>query len=126
MVCYWPIPNMAARYSGARWNWEPSVFELGALNGMCFLRWRERNSVLRKESQDDYRIASLHDHLSAFVDLLLDHNIDLNFAKRELEAQYIKMILTRHHGHIGKSARALGIHRNTLTKRIRDLKINLP
>ncbi len=66
----------------------------------------------------------LHRHLADFVDILLKHKIDLNFAKRELESCYIRRILTENEGHIGHSALSLGIHRNTLSKRMKELGIS--
>ncbi|MCB1041654.1 MAG: hypothetical protein KDC35_01865 [Acidobacteria bacterium] len=66
---------------------------------------------------------NLHSHLTSFVDLLIDHQIDLGFAKRELETCYIRRILEDNQGHIGKSAASLGMHRNTLSKRIKELEI---
>lgn len=81
--------------------------------------------MLRKEIHRVVPISSLHEQLTLFVDLLLEHRVDLDFAKRELEAQYIRRIMAQNNGHIGNSARALGVHRNTLTKRIRDLDIDV-
>lgn len=68
----------------------------------------------------------LHRYLVEFVDVLIQHEIDLNFAKRELESCYIRQILTQHDGHIGHSAKELGMHRNTLSKRMKELGIATP
>ena len=65
----------------------------------------------------------MHQKLADLVSDLINKGIDLNFAKRELESAYIRAILSRHNGHLGKSANALGMHRNTLAKRLRDLEI---
>lgn len=65
----------------------------------------------------------MHEKLSELVTDLIDNSIDLNFAKRQLEAAYIQEILQRNEGNISKSAQVLGIHRNTLTKRMRDLQL---
>lgn len=67
----------------------------------------------------------MHQKLSELVFELIEHDVDLQFAKRQLETAYIQEILTRNQGSIGKSATKLGIHRNTLAKRIRDLNIEL-
>lgn len=67
----------------------------------------------------------MHQKLSEFVTDLIEHDIDLQFAKRQLEKAYIQEILLRNHSNIGKSAKKLGIHRNTLAKRIRDLEIQV-
>lgn len=65
----------------------------------------------------------MHHKLSELVAELINNNIDLQFAKKELESTYIQQILQQHNGNIGLSAKALGMHRNTLSKRIKDLKI---
>ncbi|CAM2069045.1 Helix-turn-helix domain-containing protein [Sulfidibacter corallicola] len=65
----------------------------------------------------------MHHKLSELVAELINNDIDLQFAKKELESTYIREILKRHNGNIGLSAKALGMHRNTLSKRIKDLKI---
>ncbi len=65
----------------------------------------------------------LNRKLTALVEELIQCNIDLHFAQKELEATYIEEILKSHEGNIGQSATALGMHRNTLSKRIKALKI---
>jgi len=65
----------------------------------------------------------LHTKLATFVDDLIDHQIDLALAKRELEVAYIKRILSQNKRNIGLSAKSLGIHRNTLSRRMKDLNI---
>lgn len=61
--------------------------------------------------------------LETLVHNMLAKGVDLSYAKQALEKAYISEILLRHKGNIGQSALALGIHRNTLSKRIRDLEI---
>lgn len=68
----------------------------------------------------------LNPKLASLVRDLINHHIDLQFAKKELESLYIREVLRAHDGHIGQSATALGMHRNTLSKRIKALKIPLP
>ncbi len=68
----------------------------------------------------------LNQKLASLVRELIKHHIDLQFAKKELESLYIREVLRIHGGHIGQSATALGMHRNTLSKRIKALKIPLP
>jgi DNA-binding NtrC family response regulator len=61
--------------------------------------------------------------LDELVAALLVHDIDLQFAKKQLERTYIQALLRRNQNNIGQTARALGVHRNTLSKHIRELKI---
>ena len=65
----------------------------------------------------------LHHKLSSLVGDLVHHGIDLHFAKKELEAMYICEILRANKGNIGSSAKALGMHRNTLSRRLKELQI---
>ena len=39
---------------------------------------------------------------------------------REVEARHIAGVLTLTHGRIGQAAKILGLHRNTLTRKIRQ------
>lgn len=61
--------------------------------------------------------------LETLVLAMLDSDVDLQYAKLSLEKAYIREVLKRHGGNIGQTALALGIHRNTLSKRIRDLDL---
>lgn len=49
---------------------------------------------------------------------MLDGSILLDEAMSEFEKIYIQKALERHSDHICKTAEALGIHRNTLSKRV--------
>lgn len=67
----------------------------------------------------------LHQRMASLVGDLIKYDIDLGFAKNELESLYIKEVLRENDGNIGNTAKALSIHRNTLSKRMRDLKITV-
>ena len=49
-----------------------------------------------------------------------DENLDLN----DMEKRYIRMALERNNGHLGKSAKHLGISSRTMIRRMSELKIN--
>ena len=72
---------------------------------------------------DRWSDGQLHHKLISLVGDLVHHGIDLNFAKKEMEAMYICEILRAHNGNIGSSAKALGMHRNTLSRRLKELQI---
>ena len=44
----------------------------------------------------------------------------------EVEARHIRTVLSHVSGHIGKAAERLGIHRNTLTRKIQEHGIDAP
>ena len=60
----------------------------------------------------------LRDRLECLADEMLDGHIMLDEALAEFEKLYIQKALERHNAHLSRTAAALGIHRNTLTKRL--------
>jgi len=56
--------------------------------------------------------------LEALIDEMLDGHILLTEAVSEFERLYIKKALARNKEHLSKTAKTLGIHRNTISKRI--------
>ena len=60
----------------------------------------------------------LHNRLENLIEEMLEGQILLDEAISELEKLYIKKALARNRQHISKTAAALGIHRNTLSKRV--------
>ncbi len=55
--------------------------------------------------------------LEALIDDMLDGKIMLDEALAEFEKLYIQKALARNGDHLSHTANALGIHRNTLSKR---------
>ena len=58
--------------------------------------------------------------MEALVCEMLDGRILLDEALSEFEKLYIQTALTRNAAHLSKTAAALGIHRNTLSKRVAE------
>ena len=56
--------------------------------------------------------------LEALIDEMLDGQIMLDEALEEFEKLYIQKALARHNEHLSRTAASLGIHRNTLSKRV--------
>lgn len=56
--------------------------------------------------------------MKELIDEMLNGQILLNEAITEFEKLYIQKALDRHEGHLSKTADCLGIHRNTLSKRV--------
>ncbi len=56
--------------------------------------------------------------LEALIEEMLDGQILLEEAVAEFEKLYIQKALLRHRKHLSNTARILGIHRNTLSKRV--------
>ena len=60
----------------------------------------------------------IHTRLENLIDEMLEGHILLDEALSEFEKLYIKKALARHKQHLSKTAVVLGIHRNTLAKRV--------
>ena len=56
--------------------------------------------------------------LEALIDEMLDGHILLAEAVNEFERLYIKKALSRNKQHLSNTAKALGIHRNTISKHV--------
>jgi DNA-binding NtrC family response regulator len=60
--------------------------------------------------------------LEALIDEMLDGQIMLDEAMTEFEKLYIQKALARNKEHLSRTATSLGIHRNTLSKRVADYR----
>jgi len=60
--------------------------------------------------------------LESLIDEMLEGQILLDEALCEFEKLYIKKALARHNDHLSNTAAVLGIHRNTLAKRVAEYK----
>jgi len=60
--------------------------------------------------------------LEALIDEMLDGQIMLDEALTEFEKLYIQKALARNKEHLSRTAASLGIHRNTLSKRVADYR----
>ena len=60
--------------------------------------------------------------LEALIDDMLDGQIMLDEALAEFEKLYIQKALARHKEHLSRTANILGIHRNTLSKRVANYR----
>ncbi len=60
----------------------------------------------------------LRDRMESVINELVKGNIMLDEAIAEFEKLYIKTALAKYSGHLSNTATALGIHRNTLAKRL--------
>jgi len=68
---------------------------------------------------------SLNGRLSQIVDELVRRGMTLAQARREFERQFIVASLRTNNGNLCRSARSLGVHRNTLRNKVSNLGIGL-
>ena len=60
----------------------------------------------------------MKDQLEALVGQMVDRGILLEEAVTEFEKRFIKRVLDRSDGNQSRAARLLGIHRNTLSRKV--------
>lgn len=66
---------------------------------------------------------TLNGRLFSIVDELVRRGVTLEQARREFERQFIVASLKSNRGNFCRSARSLGVHRNTLRNKVSDLGI---
>lgn len=66
----------------------------------------------------------MKDQLESLVAEMIERGILFTDAVSEFEKKFIKNVLERNHNNHSKSAVALGIHRNTLSRKVDDLGLN--
>lgn len=66
---------------------------------------------------------NLNGRLVQIVDELVHRGVTLEQARREFERQFIVASLKSNRGNFCRSARSLGVHRNTLRNKLSDLGI---
>ena len=66
----------------------------------------------------------MNKELDSLVNQLIESGIRYEEAVSEFERQFIKKVLDESSGNQSRAAKVLGIHRNTLSRKIEDLKLN--
>ena len=61
--------------------------------------------------------------LERLVGEMVEKGIRYDDAQREFEKRFITRVLQSHDGNLGQAAKTLGVHRNTLARKIQELKI---
>lgn len=65
----------------------------------------------------------MKDQLDGLVTQMVERGILFDEAVGEFEKRFIKRVLDRNNGNQSRAAQALGIHRNTLSRKIDEYKI---
>ena len=68
----------------------------------------------------------LRDLLDRLVAEMLKGGITLDEGRQAFEARLIERALDAADGHLGQAARQLGIHRNTLTRKMSEYHVRAP
>jgi DNA-binding NtrC family response regulator len=65
----------------------------------------------------------VRDQLESLVRQMLDRGVRYDDARREFEKVFITRALERTSGSVGEAAELLGLHRNTVTRKMSEYKI---
>jgi DNA-binding NtrC family response regulator len=65
----------------------------------------------------------VRDQLESLVRQMLDRGVRYDDARREFEKVFITRALERATGSVGEAAELLGLHRNTVTRKMAEYKI---
>jgi DNA-binding NtrC family response regulator len=65
----------------------------------------------------------VRDRLEQLVGEMVEKGIRYEDAQREFQKHFIARVVSKCDGNLGKAATTLGVHRNTLTRKIQELKI---
>lgn len=65
----------------------------------------------------------MREKLDQLVAEMVDKGIHYDDAQREFEKRFITRVMLKNNGNLCRAADTLGVHRNTLTRKIKDLKI---
>ena len=65
----------------------------------------------------------MKDQLEALVNQMVDRGILLEEAVAEFERRFIKCAMDHSRGNQSRAARVLGIHRNTLSRKVEEYKL---
>jgi Fis family transcriptional regulator len=65
----------------------------------------------------------ISERLQKLVEEMVERGVQFDDAVHEFEKRFIVRVLGRHDGSLTKTADALGMHRNTLTRKMGEYKI---
>ena len=69
---------------------------------------------------------AMREQLERLVDEMVTKGIRYDDAHREFEKKFISHVLTKADGTLGKAADLLGMHRNTLSRKLAEYRLRRP
>ena len=67
----------------------------------------------------------MREELERLVAEMVERGVHFEDAQREFERRFIARVVAHCDGNVGRAADALGMHRNTLTRKVSALKIKV-
>ena len=68
-------------------------------------------------------MSAMREQLERLVDEMVSKGIRLEEAQREFEKRFIAHVLTKANGNLCKAADLLGMHRNTLSRKLTEFRL---
>ena len=68
-------------------------------------------------------MAAMREQLERLVDEMVTKGVRLDDAQREFEKKFIAQVLTKADGNLCKAADLLGMHRNTLSRKMTEYRL---
>ena len=65
----------------------------------------------------------MRDELNRLVDEMVAKGIRYDDARQEFERRFISRALARSEGKVGRAAKMIGLHRNTLSRRVTEYRL---
>jgi DNA-binding NtrC family response regulator len=69
---------------------------------------------------------ALREQLDGIVGEMIAKGLRFDEAQRELEKRFIAQMLTKADGNVCKAADLMGVHRNTLSRKIQEYRLRRP
>ena len=68
-------------------------------------------------------MSAMREQLERLVDEMVTKGVRYEDAHREFEKKFIAFVLSKSDGNLGKAADLLGMHRNTLSRKISEYRL---
>ena len=65
----------------------------------------------------------MRDDLNRLVDEMVSKGIRYDDARQEFERRFISRALARAEGRVGRAAKMIGLHRNTLSRKVTEYRL---
>jgi DNA-binding NtrC family response regulator len=65
----------------------------------------------------------VRERLEELIEEMIAKGIRFEDARREFDRRFIARVIDRSDGHLGRAAQALGMHRNTLSRKLIELRL---
>jgi DNA-binding NtrC family response regulator len=66
---------------------------------------------------------AMREQLERLIDELVTKGVSYEDAHREFEKKFIAQVLTKADGNLGRAADLLGMHRNTLSRKVTEYRL---